>query len=87
MEKVSKLDELCAVADLSVSNIGEPYLQGFLLQEKGIIKLIIGDLQGALEDLTTALNFFSKVRASDFLGALVSFEVIDVRGLRYQSTA
>ncbi|CAM6119078.1 unnamed protein product [Calypogeia fissa] len=62
-KKVSALDYEGALAMLCVDNIVtllQPWLRGFVLQEKGIIKCKMGDLAGALEDLTAALGFFSE---------------------------
>ncbi|CAM6103602.1 unnamed protein product [Calypogeia fissa] len=55
-----------ALADLCVDNSGlvvPPWLQGFVLQQTGMIKISKGDLTGALKDLTTAVGIFSE--ASD----------------------
>jgi tetratricopeptide (TPR) repeat protein len=60
MQKIKRLEYEGALAELEVCSFGNPELDGFVLQEKGIIKQRKGDLEGALCDLTTALGLLSK---------------------------
>ncbi|CAM6108723.1 unnamed protein product [Calypogeia fissa] len=63
MEKVSALDYERALAILYLDKSGlklRPWLQGFVLQEKGIIKRKMGNFAGVLRDLTASLVIFSE---------------------------
>ncbi|CAM6087027.1 unnamed protein product [Calypogeia fissa] len=63
--RVRESDYEGAVADMCPENLGvlTPKSESFLLQERGIIRRFMGDLQGALEDLTAALEVCSDVDA------------------------
>ncbi|CAM6103620.1 unnamed protein product [Calypogeia fissa] len=62
-KRVSVSDYEGALAILGLDNSGlllRPWLQGFMLQETGVIKRMNGDLTGALKNLTAALDIFSE---------------------------
>ncbi|CAM6103619.1 unnamed protein product [Calypogeia fissa] len=62
-KKVSTLDYEGALEILCLDNSGlvlQPWLRGFMLQERGIIKRRNKDLAGASRDLTAALGIFSE---------------------------
>jgi hypothetical protein len=61
MQVVRRLEYKGAVAELEHGNYGNPELDGFVLQEKGIIKRMKGDLEGALCDLTAAMESLSRI--------------------------
>ncbi|CAM6129707.1 unnamed protein product [Calypogeia fissa] len=63
MKRVSVFDYDGALAILRLDNSGlllRPWLQGFMLQETGIIKRMNRDFTGALKNLTAALGIFSE---------------------------
>ncbi|CAM6126393.1 unnamed protein product [Calypogeia fissa] len=59
-EKVNKSNYDGALQDLCLANLEMlgPKSQRFVLQERGIVRRMMGDLSGALKDLTAALEVF-----------------------------